>query len=347
MDLCANACGSCPEAVVNEIANERSLLSPIESGLEDTSDVLLQMNLIEFIPSLCKSQGGLSYVVKSKVIVPSLVALVLDPMIGSAAARVVGEVSIEAAAKGSSIWNMDLRKKFFSAILNVLSSGDEIGIVAAMDAIGSVASSSCSDLYAVLDDVALCKEWLEYASHAKMEIKAACLCSVSKVLSRPTLLARDVSSVLVEDKVWDLNRELFDAVGKCSPYENTMTMIMQGLKQPFEDIRVASFTFLRAVAAQGDVWGVTALFEYAGFMEFITDRSTEGVKVTKEWKFAVVEALVTSKHIKTVLSKPPYRLFFPVMSLDVGSIERSKLTKYFSDGPYVVDGKQELDLQAV
>ncbi|RHZ34137.1 hypothetical protein DYB31_012644 [Aphanomyces astaci] len=70
---------------------------------------------------------------------------------------------------------------------------------------------------------------------------------------------------------------------------------MECLRQPFEPIRVGVYTLLQTVAAQGHPWGLEALHAYGGFIEYLVDRQTEPTKTTREWKFAIVDALLASK----------------------------------------------------
>ena len=65
-------------------------------------------------------------------------------------------------------------------------------------------------------------------------------------------------------------------------------------------MRNACFAVLRSVAVQGP-WGMGVLFGYSGFMQFLADRTTEqnSERQSKEWKFALVEAVAHSPSLKS------------------------------------------------
>lgn len=79
-------------------------------------------------------------------------------------------------------------------------------------------------------------------------------------------------------------------------------------------------------------WGLEILVEYAGFWEFLLDGSTEDSKKTKEWKFAVIDAIVASAHNATLLNP----------------MQRNTLMNVFAKGPFMQIRKgEEPQLQAI
>lgn len=142
---------------------------------------------------------------------------------------------------------------------------------------------------------AICKLWLPLGNSTKLPVKANCLHSIARILEEPTVIKRSPSDVPVENAgVWSLLERLFVGFGAESRKLSTMTLLMELLRQPFEELRMAVFAVLRAVAAQNNEWGMRALLSYGGFFEFLLDRTTEPTKETREWKFAVLDAVVAS-----------------------------------------------------
>jgi len=87
---------------------------------------------------------------------------------------------------------------------------------------------------------------------------------------------------------------LFNSLGVECAQQPTMNLLMNALKQPFEELRTSVFHVLRSAATQNNPWGIRALLSYGGFFEFLMDRSTEPTKETREWKFAVLDAVLAS-----------------------------------------------------
>eukprot|EP00644_Phytophthora_capsici_P004264 jgi/Phyca11/506033/fgenesh2_kg.PHYCAscaffold_17_\ len=124
---------------------------------------------------------------------------------------------------------------------------------------------------------------------------------------------------------------LFNSLGVECAQQSTMILLMNALKQPFEELRTSVFHVLRSVAAQNNPWGLKALQSYGGFFEFLLDRTTEPTKETREWKFAVLDAVLAS----------PFQ-----SQLDASLVE--KLQASLNRGPYAgAAAPAEMELESV
>ncbi|RMX67870.1 hypothetical protein KXD40_001340 [Peronospora effusa] len=137
--------------------------------------------------------------------------------------------------------------------------------------------------------------WLQFGSSTKMPVKANCFHSIGRVLGAHTRLTKQVDQVPEENAgVWSMCERLFNSLGAECAQESTMIFLMKTLKQPFEELRTSVFHVLRSAAAQNSSWGIRVLLSYGGFFEFLLDRTTEPTKETREWKFAVLDAVLAS-----------------------------------------------------
>ena len=96
---------------------------------------------------------------------------------------------------------------------------------------------------------------------------------------------------------------------------NPVLYLMKSAKQPVQEIRLAAYDVLRAIAGQSKGMGIHLLYSTSGFREFIEDRETEFSKEGKEAKFAVIETIAISKGF---------------LSADVSSV----IDKMINEGPY-------------
>ena len=97
-----------------------------------------------------------------------------------------------------------------------------------------------------------------------------------------------------------------------------LSVLMKLAQQPFIEIHTANLELLDVIATQP--WAQTLMNNFAGFREFLLDRSTEKTKEGKEAKHKVVRTLVNSP-----------------TSLDVfGRVYTMKLREYHNQGPYYV-----------
>lgn len=151
------------------------------------------------------------------------------------------------------------------------------------------------ELHLLLQHKSLCQSWLQLGASTKMEVKANCFHSLGRIIGEPTRLTRALEDVPAENAgIWLLHERLFNSLGHECRNQSTLLYLMEILRQPFEEIRSAVFVLMRAVAAQNNEWGMRALLSYGGFFEFLVDRTTEPTKETREWKFAIADAVMVS-----------------------------------------------------
>lgn len=152
-----------------------------------------------------------------------------------------------------------------------------------------------AELHLLLQHRSICQMWLQFGSSTKIPVKANCFHSLARVLSAHTRLTKQPDQVPeMNAGVWSMCERLFNSLGVECAQQSTMTLLMNTLKQPFEELRTSVFHVLRSVAAQNSSWGMRALLSYGGFFEFLMDRTTEPTKETREWKFAVLDAVLAS-----------------------------------------------------
>ncbi|KAJ0408388.1 hypothetical protein P43SY_003114 [Pythium insidiosum] len=317
------------EAIARIAAHDdQCMLYAIHQGAVDTifdrlksRDTLFVMNVLDLVPKFCQTRAGILHVLES------------DPLIGDSALRLIGEISATAATLHIDSWNWSdpmLSKTFIATIEERLQGSEPLQQIAAMDAIAAFASTSERELKVLLQHSHLCKLLLQFGMSTKTPVKVNCLHAVARILSAPTRLHCADERVQPENApLWSLNERLFLALGSECRQQSTVTLLMELLRQPFDEVRIAVFALLRAVAAQNNDWGVRALRSYGGLFEFLLDRTTEPTKETREWKFAVVDAVLAW----------PFQ-----QSLD--AVTLAKLREHMQKGPYVGAGSAQMELEA-
>ncbi|CAK4564946.1 unnamed protein product [Aphanomyces euteiches] len=313
-------CAGVNDVVMNDSIS-LGLLQPILDGIKST-DALFLLNFLDIIPNLCTTKTGLAFIFHSDLL-SHLIESSTDPFVGGGALRLIGKFSNLAASHHMEAWNWaESARSFLAAAEMSIQSPDSQQQIAAMDALAVFASASDRELSALLAQKTLCESWLTLGKSSIMEVKSTCFCSLATILACNTRLV--TTQIPGENAtVWQYHRELLHALGAYSGRPSTMHHLMDCLRQPFEPIRVAVYTLLQAVAVQGHPWGVETLHGYGGLIEYLVDRTTEPSKSTREWKFAIVDALLAS----------------PFQHL-LGARAVEELNKYFTQGPYAGRAKQ-------
>nr|CCA16303.1 conserved hypothetical protein [Albugo laibachii Nc14] len=300
-------------------------------GYLESSDSLLILNIMEVLPKLCQTKAGLQFISDSDTL-RKLLAMADDPLFGTETLRFIGEMSTKVAELNVKGWNWGdpvLTQAFFDKVKDKIQDPDEIQQIAAMDAIAAFAASSHKELQ-VLIQHEIYSEYLQLASSLKMPLKVSCLHGLKKVLAEPTRLKREGRDILEKDaEIWALNQTIYQAIGRASRSNSTTEYLMSFLKQPFEELRIAVYGLLQAVAAQNAEWGIQTILSYGGFFEYILDRNTEPTKECREWKFAVADA---------ILASPFSNLLDPIILF--------KLKEHLRKGPYIGNSVSAPEMEA-
>ena len=253
---------------------------------------------------------------------------------GMGAGQAAGEVLD--ASKDAPLWTVhdpDIMHQFLRAIVHY-SDGGESSHLAAVDAVSKFAGGSETAMSLVIEDRPLLEAWLTLPSRPQQQ--AIILQSVAHALA-PHLNGRfDAASGRSEQSRSELactpeagrselNRRLFEALGTYNG-KQTMDLAVKLLGKPIPEQRCAAFALLRATAVQG-LWGLQTLLGFATFSSFMQNRRSEQDKICKEWKFAVIEAIMHSPCLQEVcdpgtqgsfsamLQEGPF--FMPAMTAEV------------------------------
>ena len=114
----------------------------------------------------------------------------------------------------------------------------------------------------------------------------------------------------------------------CNRTWNILTILIQIAKQPFVDLRLASYRCLLELSRS--TWAISALNNEPGFLEFLLNRSTEKDKEGKEAKFAIIRTICEdAEETKTIL----------------GNVNFLKLRRYLNEGVFYVEPEANVAFQ--
>lgn len=102
-----------------------------------------------------------------------------------------------------------------------------------------------------------------------------------------------------------------------------LNLVHDFCRNPFPDIRFAAVTLLLAIC--GYDWGIQAVSETAGFVEYLLDRHEDFDKEVKQEKYAVIKLLANSGQFDAQTT--------------------AELKKYVSQGAFFVVGQMEVAVE--
>jgi len=310
------------------VAQEAGALNLVWEPLLETDDILARLNALDLVPLVAASTAGLVHLFQQGS-VRSLLNLAMgdkekglepDPILGPNALVVLSKLYICASSvitsEGRPLWSevgdTDLTAAFLHAALAHLDSRNEGSRLSAIDAVSSLAMVSSEALKLILEDNTLLTAWIHFYG-MKVEMKAACLHSVARVLlpleddrAKLEMHVPSTTSNIGQGEEKEsgnndetngmLKQRLFAQLGTINDAASSLDLLLGCIRQPVDELRFAGYDVLRAVAGQPQTWGIFLVFGDPGVVAILKNRETEISKLGKEWKFSVVEAGMKSPH---------------------------------------------------
>ncbi len=287
-----------------------SLFHNLLKGLENDSDPLLQLSLLEVL------EQADPLFLQNEAWDGTSLDFVLNSMTGNGKSK-----ELHPFGAGAALRLLALRKgtssteQFYALLENFAKNmSGEIEKIGFIDGLATFCTNDES-LNLILTKYnegsgLLLDEWLNLRG-GQSKLKAVVLNSVAQVLKRQTLSH-------------DLRLGLFKTIGAVNDVgsgADSIEVVMTYVKSKVVELRFGAYELLTAVA--GVKLGSHTLMRYGGFYEFCCNRNSEVVKEGKELKFGLVKALVRSD-VKGLLSDEVV----------------SRLEQVVKDGPYYVEGNK-------
>ena len=280
-------------------------------ALCQSSDVLLSICAMELLLEISKTPAGLNHLLVHGI-GEWLLSMCFqkegeathDPILSAQALTTVLDLLTKAVeSKHSSASALFLKSgeelpaKVLGAIVGKFDALDDGGRLSGLLAISNFATLTEDTMRMVVQDAEIISKWLGLLNTAKIEIKAACLHSVAKVVDSDESFPV-VSSVLTAtgaSAVQQMKINLLESVGRIKN-QPVVAYLVQISKQPMNELRHASMDVMRSIARGGGGWGLKLLYlsptaSVTGFRAFLENRATEHCREGRMIKFRVIEAV--------------------------------------------------------
>ncbi|XP_067635132.1 26S proteasome non-ATPase regulatory subunit 5 isoform X2 [Eurosta solidaginis] len=298
------------ELAVNLAKQSPSLLHQVEFLLDcalselDNDDVLFQVNILEILVPLSGQNHGLLYLENRQVfeIISRRVEYVdqnpLDRLLIPGIMRFFGKVASVQPQKVI-VGYPAMLNTFFMSIL----SGDVSILPAALDTFANLAQTNKGKLLLEKGYPELIKSTFEeiasYLKNLSSDLKNRAFNTLELIFR-----TEEISQPKIEELLHKWFKYLADG--------NTMQFLMDFCRNPFPDIKVACLSFIKSVCMHS--WGVVALRNTAGFVEYLLDRKIEFDKEAKYQKFELIRLLAdsddfdvqTNLQLRTYVNEGPY-----------------------------------------
>ncbi|RLO04065.1 hypothetical protein DYB28_005915, partial [Aphanomyces astaci] len=256
---------------VNDVVMAESialgLVQPVVQGIQ-SSDALFQLNILDIIPNVCTTRTGLLYVFQSGTLYISLVLYTTH-----------------------TIWSIDLLTHLVATAAHPLVGGNALRLIGSFSTLAATHSVQSWNW----TDAALAKAFLGAVESAlqggdpqkqiaAMDAVAAYFgIELGLVLAHRSLC--EAWLALGKSTLLEVKSSVFMAVA---------TILARGtLLTPPTAVQLDENATLWTYHSR--LFHALALHAYGGFIEYLVDRQTEPTKTTREWKFAIVDALLASK----------------------------------------------------
>uniref|UniRef100_D3TQ34 26S proteasome non-ATPase regulatory subunit 5 n=1 Tax=Glossina morsitans morsitans TaxID=37546 RepID=D3TQ34_GLOMM len=272
----------------------------------DNDDILMQVNILEILVSLAEQNHGLLYLEKHQVydIICKRVDSEdnpLDRLLVPGIMKFFGKTARVQPQKIITGYPHMIR-----CLFECLHRGDIANLPTAFDTLANLAHTQQGVSLLELNYKTALKEIFEdyhsYLHSLASDLKIRAFNSLEAIFTFEQSVCLEVNSIL---HTW------FSYVGR---HSDNMEFLLDYCRNPFPDIKISSLNFIRALCCFE--WGVEALKNTAGLLEFLLDRKIEFDKEAKYAKYCVIELLADSN------------------AFDVQT--NLQLRNYVNEGPYYV-----------
>lgn len=274
-------------------------------------DVLQCLNILEMLEKIAKSPEGISFLQESGALESLHKVLKTSDAASALIASGVLRLFVPISRKGDDhVWSIFTSFGILDTIRKHLNDEEPSCVEASISLVGAIGSSP-SGLRLLLANEKILREWFEYFTSTQNLYKLSFLHAFAELLSCPDA-EKTKSAFDIEDRGWE---------GKSSG--EVLRSIMKYVDQPFQDVRTGAFAVLQSIARHSS-WGVQVLVNYPGFFEFILNRDTETTKVGREWKYAVLEAMMKGKDGEDLQQ----------VRTTLGNTKLGLVERYLREGPF-------------
>ncbi|XP_053947800.1 26S proteasome non-ATPase regulatory subunit 5 [Anastrepha ludens] len=298
------------ELAVNLAKQSPSMLKQVEFLLDralselDNDDVLFQVNILEILVSLAEQNHGLLYLEDRQVFeiisrrVENVEQNPIDHLLIPGIMKFFGKAASVQPQKVI-VGYPHMIQCFFQSIL----SGDVSILPAAFDTFANLALSKKGKLLLDQNYPAMIKETFEeiasYLRNLSTDLKNRAFNTLEIIFTTESVSQADIDELLRKWFVYLADGE-------------NMQFLMDFCRNPFPDIKVACLSFIKSVCRHR--WGVVALKDTAGFVEYLLDRKIEFDKEAKYKKFELISLLAdsdvfdvqTNIQLRTYANEGPY-----------------------------------------
>lgn len=265
----------------------RPFLAPVVQAFHTTDDVLRKLNFVEIITKISTTSWGLEFV---------RIAGVLETFV-----RILNDyLTLKKSDTPISRSDSFLTNKIITFIGQVASDDASVAILAPLPFL-DILSAHLEELFTHSKNYF--RENTEVAITAVGEIGRTHE-GLKLIFAHPSLLRNYAAVMLTDDSaILTCAFHSFGLLFSRESDSNDMEKIYNQLpapflphvikyaSKPFEDLRYSVYHFMQGLSYHS--WGVKLMMSHPGFFEWLTNRMTENAKAGKEWRFTIIQKILT------------------------------------------------------
>ncbi|KAI8097236.1 26S proteasome non-ATPase regulatory subunit 5 [Halteromyces radiatus] len=303
-----------------ELCESSGILNQFMEEL-NTNDLLLRMNAIELLNEVAASPSGLQFLIKAHLMNKLVETLDIDDDSDVAVAltkcAVIKFFGSLGANKEVNFTNAQQQFHIIERLEKCIDSDNKEIETVSLAAVGLI-GSHLNGLQLVQSNNSLMANFFGIARTASGDTKAVVLQSLSKMIG-----------ISDSEETFEQVEQRTSAIYPSIPeFPNVIKGITALAKLPVDNIRVAAFAVLEAIATRQ--WGRQEMARNFEFLGYLLDRSNESTQIGQMWKYAIVKTLVeTGSNAESILGR-----------------HYSMLTQYIRQGPYYRAGQVTMAMES-
>jgi len=283
----------------------------------DNNDVLTQMNILELLYHLAEVNHGLVYLKERRVF--DILSCRIEQMNQNPVDSILVPGIMKFFGKTSSLQPEEIITGYpylINCFFDCIHNGDAVNFPVALDTFANLAKTHHGKV--------LLNRLYRAEIQQSFEDMAAALKSMSVELKERILSClTELFSVNPGESIDKETNSILEQWFSYLAGEKNMQFMLDYCRNPFPDVKVTSLEFVKALCRFK--WGIVAVKNTAGFVEFLLDRNQEFDKDVKYAKYEVISLLAESSVFEVHTS--------------------SQLRSYVKEGPFYVKVQMEVAVE--
>lgn len=282
---------SCYQDYAFDFFSDLGFIDLTIEGINDTTDILMLIDTINRLSNLGTSKKGVDYIIKN--LYNTLLDILNDEgSLSIVQSKVLDSLGLIASKSEYHIESM-LKEPLLKIVYKFFEHPEDEMLISCINFFSHICETE-KGLEEVLKTKNIVNQWVSFIYSSNIELRKITIALISRFMNCIPQMNDHISS---------LRQQFYNKIDE-SPTETLFKMMNSGYSV---ELKYSIYSLMKAISHYE--WGIKSILNTKGFASYLLDRSTESFKLGHEWKYAIIQTMVSRPHSKSIIGFNYYYLF--------------------------------------